>query len=338
MAAFPNLSMSQQTRTRFSELVDQAPALGIDRDALAAAGPVALRALIALKRAVESDALNGRARYLRQVQDALRILEHRSHPELVRQFQTRVLALEGRGNDTEVAHVARGEIVVPTALQTEDVFAALRKAAEPYGIPVEMLSVGDAMNRINPSTGAPEFGVMDWISGLFTSDAAVQPPTSPSPHEPRETLETSIISNVNSPGAVPPNFKEFQFDPSGPGYWDAARNDPLGAAVAVGSAAEAKVRTALKYPDTGSRNNEADAYKHAIWNRRMAGILGPERARALAHAHEVAAPNSPEEHAMDLYNNRVARSLPLKDGAVEEVDEAFRKGYFRTTPFRTPRP
>lgn len=30
-----------------------------------------------------------------------------------------------------------------------------------------MLRVGAALNRINPETGAPEFGVIDWISGLF---------------------------------------------------------------------------------------------------------------------------------------------------------------------------
>jgi murein DD-endopeptidase MepM/ murein hydrolase activator NlpD len=71
--------------------------------------------------------------------------------------QVRDLAAQGRGEDTEVAHVARGELVVPRALQTPEFMAALARAAAAYGVPLARLSVGNAMNRINPNTGAPEF-------------------------------------------------------------------------------------------------------------------------------------------------------------------------------------
>lgn len=70
--------------------------------------------------------------------------------------QVRELAAQGRGSDTEVAHVARGELVVPRQLQNPEVMAALRRAAAEHNIPLEMLSIGSAMNRINPNTGAPE--------------------------------------------------------------------------------------------------------------------------------------------------------------------------------------
>jgi lysozyme len=72
------------------------------------------------------------------------------------------LAAQGRGEDTEVAHVTRGELVVPQALQTPEFMAALARAAEAYGVPLERLRIGSAMNRINPETGAPEF----WFDGL----------------------------------------------------------------------------------------------------------------------------------------------------------------------------
>ena len=40
-----------------------------------------------------------------------------------------------------------------------------------------MLSIGNVMNHINPSTGAPEFGILggigDWFSGLFGSKSAM---------------------------------------------------------------------------------------------------------------------------------------------------------------------
>src|SRR4051812_2731005 len=71
--------------------------------------------------------------------------------------QARQLAAQGRGNDTEVAHVARGELVVPRDLQNPEVLVALRHAAAVHNIPLEVLSVGNLMNSINPATGAPEF-------------------------------------------------------------------------------------------------------------------------------------------------------------------------------------
>jgi hypothetical protein len=84
--------------------------------------------------------------------------------------QAQQLAAEGRGGDTEIAHVARGELVIPRQLQNPDVLAALTRAAAAHNIPLEMLSIGNPMNRINPETGMPEFGFGDWLSGLFGGD------------------------------------------------------------------------------------------------------------------------------------------------------------------------
>jgi len=74
--------------------------------------------------------------------------------------QARVLAAQGRGEDTEIAHVALGELVVPRALQSPELLDALERAAVAHDIPLETLSIGNVMNRINPNTGAPEFGIL----------------------------------------------------------------------------------------------------------------------------------------------------------------------------------
>lgn len=71
------------------------------------------------------------------------------------------LAAQGRGEDTEIAHLAPGEFVVPEVLQTPEFMAALRRAAADHGVPLEMLRIGSAKNRINPNTGAPEFAFDD---------------------------------------------------------------------------------------------------------------------------------------------------------------------------------
>jgi hypothetical protein len=89
-------------------------------------------------------------------------LEKKRRAERHRQMrQARELAAQGRGEDTEIAHVARGEYVIPEALQTPELLTALRRAAAAKGIPMEMLSIGNAINSINPATGAPEFGIGD---------------------------------------------------------------------------------------------------------------------------------------------------------------------------------
>jgi len=69
----------------------------------------------------------------------------------------RELAAQGRGADTEIAHFALGELVVPHRLQTPEFMAALGRAAAEHDIPLEMLSIGNALNSINPNTGAAEF-------------------------------------------------------------------------------------------------------------------------------------------------------------------------------------
>jgi len=78
-----------------------------------------------------------------------------------RKRQVRELAAKGRGGDTEIAHVALGELVIPAVLQTPELIDALRRAAADSGIPFDRLRVGSRRNSINPNTGAPEFRALD---------------------------------------------------------------------------------------------------------------------------------------------------------------------------------
>jgi hypothetical protein len=106
------------------------------------------------------------------------------------------LAAQGRGEDTEIAHLAPGEFVVPEALQTPEFMAALRHAAADRGISLEMLRVGSTGNQINPNTGTPEFGLLsgfgDWFSRTFGAGTANAAPAS-----------TSAPANSSSEVAMP---------------------------------------------------------------------------------------------------------------------------------------
>jgi hypothetical protein len=238
--------------------------------------------------------------------------------------QARELAARGRGSDTEVAHVARGEYVIPEAMQTPEVRAVLRRAAGAYGVPLEMLSVGNAMNRINPNTGAPEFGVMDWISGLFGQSA---PPSSP----PKNT--TIVLPNVgiNNEGQGT-SEANLGFDPNGPSEWGMAMRHPLDA-IAAKKAADQAMTEERENRLINSHNDGGDAWRHARWNQLMTQSIGPEMAKQFSDAHERSSPNPRSETLMDLYNNQMGRNLAGDSSPELALQNALSYGYLRRSPF-----
>jgi len=81
-----------------------------------------------------------------------------------------------------LAHVTPGELVIPVALQTPEVMAAVDWVAAGFGIPLDRLRVGARSNSINPQTGAPEFfleGLRNWLSSNFGSKENSQPSVEP---------------------------------------------------------------------------------------------------------------------------------------------------------------
>ena len=90
-------------------------------------------------------------------EQAVELLKKRFAKREHQKRQAEKLAAQGRGGDTEIAHVTPGEIVLPDALQTPAVLDAIRQAAVDANIPLERLRVGSALNSINPQTGQPEF-------------------------------------------------------------------------------------------------------------------------------------------------------------------------------------
>ena len=70
------------------------------------------------------------------------------------------IAEEGRDGDSLLAHVAKGEVVIPVALTTNAEFKALLdKAFAGVGLDIDEYTVGHEKNSINPETGLPEFSL-----------------------------------------------------------------------------------------------------------------------------------------------------------------------------------
>ena len=91
--------------------------------------------------------------------------------------QAKALAAQGRGGDTELAHLTPGEIILPEFLQTPELLSLLHQAAAANNIPFDSLRIGSRKNRINPNAGLPEFeGSYDGFTDNGESVATIGSP------------------------------------------------------------------------------------------------------------------------------------------------------------------
>ncbi|MDX2143007.1 MAG: hypothetical protein SFV19_06610 [Rhodospirillaceae bacterium] len=140
-----------------------AKAAGIDPDLAVEAGDSATAVLNPIRNAMKAKSPKAMAQHVTQAQQALRSISPRQHPQLVSALQAKLLALQGRGGDTEIAHVTPGEVVVPRNLQTPAVMRTLAAEAERAGIDPRRYTIGHRANSVNPRTGAEEFGEIEEV-------------------------------------------------------------------------------------------------------------------------------------------------------------------------------
>lgn len=78
----------------------------------------------------------------------------------------------GRGEDTMLAHVARGEIVLPLPLVNDpEIKALLEKKFKAADMKMTQYTVGNKDNSINPETGLPEFAWYQKLAGTIIGGA-----------------------------------------------------------------------------------------------------------------------------------------------------------------------
>ncbi len=98
------------------------------------------------------------------------------------------------------------------------------------------------------------------------------------------------------------------------------------------------------YPENRNpHNDEADAFRHALWSYRAAKAFGVDAAKWLGDSHEREEPNEMDERLMDLFNNHVGRQLAIdpRNAArsdIEVIQEAMRNGDLQLEPFRIRKP
>src|ERR1700756_1701692 len=110
--------MAVSSRSSFSPAVARwlARELDIPPSLTIAAGNRGVRAMMALKRAADAGDGPLRADYVIQAQKEIAGLDPTRNGALVQHLQGCVVALGGRGSDTELAHVTPGETIIPDPL------------------------------------------------------------------------------------------------------------------------------------------------------------------------------------------------------------------------------
>jgi hypothetical protein len=144
--------------------------VGIDPHLAAEAGEDARSILAALRRAKTAKGPE-KSKHIAAAQTELRKLSPKQHAKLINALQAKVLALQGRGGDTAVAHLESGEMVVPRRVLTPELMQLIASEAAKRGINPKQLIVGSRKASINPATGAEEFGVGfgGWVKGKIGS-------------------------------------------------------------------------------------------------------------------------------------------------------------------------
>jgi hypothetical protein len=143
--------------------------VGIDPYLAAEAGEDARVILAALRRAKTAKGPE-KAKHIAAAQTELRKLNPQQHGRLINALQAKVLALQGRGGDTAVAHLEPGEMVIPRSVLTPQLAELIAAEAAKRGIDPKQLIVGSRRASINPATGVEEHGLIDTVKKWFSGD------------------------------------------------------------------------------------------------------------------------------------------------------------------------
>jgi hypothetical protein len=223
-------------------------------------------------------------------------------------------------------------------------------------------AVREAQRKLNIAASGSEAGplVLDCIFGPLTEAAVRAFQTTSFPGNPREVdgrigphtwakLDAVGVAPVPppSPTPIPPPTPPTPAPPtcgvppnpdrSGPAFNPTTDSEngviashPIDA-LTVRSLANQALAAAASSGLPGLHLGPADAFRHALWNCRMAQELSSTRAEQFATGHENSGPSSiPFDNQMDLHNNATGRSLSGAADCAAAVRAALGRGELRT--------
>ena len=140
----------------------------------------------------------------------------------------------------------------------------------------------------------------------------------------------SMISSIQLPVLVE-NLKTYMEE--NPNLTDEEINSNPAKGVLVLSNAQAAITmTSQHWKNTHEYHNDnADAFRHTLWNAYNAHDCGVSYAKQFADAHEKDNPNDALENQMDLFNNALGRTIGSRSysGNSSQVLKAVKNGEAR---------
>ncbi|MFA9397215.1 MAG: hypothetical protein ACERKV_02985 [Clostridiaceae bacterium] len=121
-------------------------------------------------------------------------------------------------------------------------------------------------------------------------------------------ITSRSITNIDYTKFLPTTTSEL-----GPTEKSVFNSDPLKGAMALCDAQYAIDATIASWSNSnGYHNDNADAFRHSLWNALMSKHCGTSYAERFANAHETDNPNNDKlERDMDINNNSVGRNLGI---------------------------
>jgi hypothetical protein len=176
-------------------------------------------------------------------------------------------------------------------------------------------------------------GTMAFLNTHFTPPCPrtlPSPPCPPCPPTGGSGTTPPVVAPPSCKVPTTPDMSGPSFNPTTDGQVAVALRHPIDALTANSLADDALV-AAGSSGLPGLHLGRADAFRHALWNCKMAKRLGAARAEQFATGHENSDPSSiPFDNQMDLHNNAMGRSLSGAADCAAAVRAALAAGELRT--------
>ncbi|MGX8704231.1 MAG: DUF6973 domain-containing protein [bacterium] len=145
------------------------------------------------------------------------------------------------------------------------------------------------------------------------------------PDEGSPALAITLAPDEDSPAENPVSVQDVGLanftDVLNDAEKEMAARHPLQAVQVYLAASKAEQMTVQLYGNNGYQD-DADAFRHCLWNALMKKSIGEDAAREWANAHEFTSEGIDRE--MDLFNNEVGRDISVEEMTEDQIVNTVR--------------
>jgi peptidoglycan hydrolase-like protein with peptidoglycan-binding domain len=161
-------------------------------------------------------------------------------------------------------------------------------------------------------------------------------------HQEVDRHRKQALNKRDSPVDYNQRLLEYGFEKQGTGKYGAFWSNPLQGITARQLGVDVRdTITKNQYPDLKADDDEADAFRHALWSYKLAKKYDSDYAKMITDSYERSEFNDRKKGSllMDLHNNAIGRTLAKDERNYTQKDEdvireAIKRGELRISPYR----